>query len=146
MELKKPIYYAVTAILWFMAFSTVSAYLAMRGVELPWVRQLEGGYQVNLLIALAFGGLIGVLIAYGGSYLAQKRGNPVLYLEPPLMAIIVVALTVLLLYGGACGYCKKVICSPNPVKECGINARLSWTLFEIKCVCATLIANLLSLL
>ncbi|ASJ12202.1 hypothetical protein [Thermococcus thioreducens] len=146
MKLSKSAYYVVTALLWFMAFSTISAYLSMKGIGLPWVKQLAEGYQVNLIFALIIGGLLGALIAYAGDHLAQKRSNPAYYYLGPIGAIIVISLTVLLLYGGACGYCKKVVCSPNPVKECGINARLSWTLFEIKCVCAALVARLLSLL
>lgn len=146
MELKKYAYYLVNVFLWFVTFSTLSAYLAMKGASLPWTQALQSGYQVSIIPALIFGGIIGILVAYGGKLLAQKRGNPAYYYIGPVAAIVIVSLTVLLLYGGACGYCKKVVCSPNPVKECGVNARLSWTFFEIKCVCATLVAHLLSLL
>ncbi|WP_297073200.1 hypothetical protein [Thermococcus sp.] len=146
MEVKRYAYYLFTALLWFAAFSALSAYLSMNGVSLPWVKHLDGGYQVNLVPALVFGGFVGLLVAHAGRLLSQRSGNPTYYYAGPLVAIVVISLTVLLLYGGACGYCKKVVCSPNPVKECGIDVRLSWTLFKIKCVCAALVARLLAFL
>ncbi|ASJ10291.1 hypothetical protein A3L12_02760 [Thermococcus sp. P6] len=139
-------YYALTGLLSFAAFSVVSAYLRMNGIGLPWTEVVSGGYRVNGLVALLIGGTIGVVIAYAGESLARKRGNPAYYYAGPVVIIVVLAITVLLLYGGACGYCKKVVCSPNPVKECGTNVRLSWTLFEIRCVCAAIVKTLLSLL
>lgn len=125
-----------------IAMSTVlvaylSVLLAMQGVSLPWILALPNGYAVKNALVLIPGILLGGMIAWMSHSLAVKKNNAFFYYAGPITIIIVIAAVALALYGGACGYCKAVVCSPKPVSECGIKTKLSITLFEIYCKCST---------
>jgi hypothetical protein len=113
----------------------LSVFAAMQGVDVPWIQEEAGKYTVNNALVLIPGTIVGlpfVLLSHRLAVTTGRRGYYFLAIWP---IVVIVPLVVLLLYGGACGYCRAVVCTPNPVQSCGITARLSLTLFEVMCRC-----------
>lgn len=119
-----------------VAVALVSAWLALNGYLLPWVTPLAdgNGFAVHNAWILLPGFGVGVALAGMSHFLAVRRKNRGLYYVAWIVVVVVVAVTVLLLYGGACGYCAKVVC-PGHVKSCGIKLQLSINFFQIYCAC-----------
>lgn len=93
------------------------------------------GYAVRNGWVLVVGAALGILLTALSHYLAVKTGKRGYYYAAVWVVVVVVAAAALLMYGGACGFCKAVVCKPNPVQACGIRLKLSVTLFEIYCEC-----------
>ena len=132
----KWIYLAVVAVLMLPTFVFFSAYMASKGVHLPWVYESHTNgytnYTVNALAALLFAVISAIAFTFLVDRMAERRGNSYYYYGL-IVVIVVVALAALAIYGGACGVCAAVACNWK-VEECGIVWK---NLFEvkIKCLC-----------
>jgi len=113
----------------------LSVYSALHGAVPPWIQQTPGGYAIRNVWVLAVGAGLGILLTAISHYLAVKTRRTAYYYAAVWVVIVVVAVAALLMYGGACGFCKAVVCKPNLVQACGIRLKLSVTLFEIYCEC-----------
>jgi hypothetical protein len=113
----------------------LSVFAAMQGVDVPWIQEEAGKYTIKNALVLIPGTIVGlpfVLLSHRLAVTTGRRGYYFLAIWP---IIVVIPLAILKLYGGACGYCRAVVCTPNPVQSCGITARFSLTLFEVMCNC-----------
>lgn len=108
--------------------------MALEGYTLPWVTRSAHGVTISNLLILLPGIVVGLALAGLSHYLALHTRNRMYYYAGPIVIIVVVAVVVLLLYGGACGFCARVVC-PGHVQSCGIKLRLSLTFFQIYCKC-----------
>lgn len=136
------LYGALVILLSMVAVTFFSVYLTMQGINIPWVKAVPTGYAVNNTVTALIGLALGTLWTLVTHLLASRTGSHAFYYAgiPPI--IIVVALTVLLLYGGACGVCRAVACSQ--VSSCGIRVQLSLTFFELYCNCAQALPSFLA--
>lgn len=118
------------------AVALVSAWLALKGHLLPWITPLPGGggYAIRNGWILLPGIISGFMIAGIAHRVAQRTQNRMVYWGGPIFVILVVTVTALVLYGGACGFCAKVVC-PGQVQACGVKLQLSITFFKIYCSC-----------
>lgn len=113
----------------------LSLFAAMQGVDVPWLQEEAGKYTVKNALVLIPGTIVGLLFVLLSHRLAVTTGRRGYYFLAIWPIIVVIPLAILMLYGGACGYCRAVVCTPNPVQSCGITARFSLTLFEVMCNC-----------
>lgn len=120
-----------------IAVALVSALLAMNGYVLPWMEPLASGsgYAIRNAWILLPGIALGALLAGLSHALARGTGNSIYYFSGWVLVVVVVAATALLLYGGACGFCAKKVCSAGGVKSCGVQLQVSITFFKIYCEC-----------
>lgn len=120
-----------------IAVALVSALSAMNGYVLPWMEPLAGGsgYAIRNAWILLPGMALGALLAGLSHALARRTGNSMYYFSGWILVVVVIAATALLLYGSACGFCAKQVCSAGGVKSCGVQLRLSATFFKIYCEC-----------
>lgn len=120
-----------------IAVAVVSALLAMNGYVLPWIEPLAdgSGYAIRNAWILLPGIALGALLAWLSHTLARRTGNSMYYFSGWILVGVVIAAAALLLYGGACGFCAKQVCSVGGVKSCGIQIRLSLTFFKFYCEC-----------
>lgn len=113
----------------------LSLFAAMQGVDVPWLQEEAGKYTVKNALVLIPGTIVGLLFVLLSHRLVVTTGRRGYYFLAIWPIIVVIPLAILMLYGGACGYCRAVVCTPNPVQSCGITARFSLTLFEVMCNC-----------
>lgn len=120
-----------------VAVALFSAWLAFSGHVLPWIVPLAdgSGFAIRNAWILLPGVGLGSLLALGSHYLAVRTNNRRYYYAGWVVVVVVVAAVALLLYGGACGYCAKVVCTAGGVKSCGVKLQISVTFFQIYCEC-----------
>jgi uncharacterized membrane protein len=113
----------------------LSVFAAMQGVDVPWIQEEAGKYTIKNALVLIPGTIVGLLFVLLSHRLVVTTGRRGYYFLAIWPIIVVIPLAILMLYGEACGYCRAVVCTPNPVQSCGITARFSLTLFEVMCNC-----------
>ncbi len=128
------LYAAVLSLLSVVAVVLVSAWLALEGYVLPWVTRSAHGIAIRNGWILLPGIAVGLAVAGLSHYLALRTHNRMYYYGGVILILVVVSALALLLYGGACGVCAKVVC-PGRVQSCGVKFQLSITFFKIYCEC-----------
>lgn len=120
-----------------IAVALVSALLAMNGYVLPWIEPLAdgSGYAIRNAWILLPGIALGALLAWLSHTLVRRTDNSIYYFSGWVLVVVVIAATALLLYGGACGFCAKKVCTAGGVRSCGVQLQLSITFFKIYCEC-----------
>jgi len=130
------VYLVVVAALMLPSFVFLSAYIASKGADLPWVYESYAGgyttYTVDVVAVMLFSAVSAAVFTVFVSRIADRRGSNYYYYGI-VVVIVVVAVAALAMYGGACGVCAAFACNWS-VKECGIVWK---NLFEVqvRCVC-----------
>ncbi len=128
------LYAAVLSGLSVVAVALVSAWLAVEGYVLPWVTRSAHSIAISNAWVLLPGIVVGLATAGLSHYLALRTHNRMYYYAGPIVIFVIVAVVILFLYGGACGFCARVVC-PGHVQSCGIKLKLSISFVKIYCTC-----------
>ncbi len=129
------LYTIISILLTALLLAFVSAWLSLRGIDIPWVNHHAGSIQIHNFAFVLPAIILGSVLSWGVHTLAQRTGNNGWYFYGWFLVVVGITVVTLLAYGGACGFCKAVTCAPYPVQDCGIQARFSLTFLQIYCKC-----------